>query len=105
MFAAGQGGIRSIRAFLQSSRVKDLDTDRENGVIRSAEHAFTKDGGLAVLRGNLAPDSCVLKSAGVPDNLWTFRGTAIVSESMEEALEKIRDGTVKAGHVSNDIRN
>lgn len=56
-------------------------------------------GGLAVLRGNLAPDSCVVKSAGVPDNLWQFRGTAVVSESMEEALEKIRNGTVQAGHV------
>lgn len=99
LFSAGPGGIRSIRAFSQSSRFKELDTDRENGVIRSAEHAFTKDGGLAVLRGNLAPDSCVVKSAGVPDNLWNFRGTAIVSESMEEALEKIQNGTVQAGNV------
>ncbi|WP_397545687.1 dihydroxy-acid dehydratase [Ruegeria marisflavi] len=99
LFSAGPGGIRSIRAFSQSSRFKELDTDRENGVIRSADHAFTEDGGLAVLRGNLAPDSCVVKSAGVPDNLLTFRGVAIVSESMEEALEKIRNGTVQAGHV------
>lgn len=99
LFSAGPGGIRSIRAFSQSSRFKDLDMDREAGVVRSAEHAFSKDGGLAVLRGNLAPDSCVVKSAGVPDELWTFRGTAIVSESMEEALEKIQDGTVQAGHV------
>jgi dihydroxy-acid dehydratase len=99
LFSAGPGGIRSIRAFSQSTRFKDLDTDREKGVIRSAGHAFTSDGGLAVLRGNLAPDSCVVKSAGVPDNLWQFRGTAIVSESMEEALEKIQNGTVKAGHV------
>lgn len=99
MFSAGPGGIRSIRAFSQSSRFKDLDTDRETGVIRSAEHAFSHDGGLAVLRGNLAPDSCVVKSAGVPENLWQFRGTAIVCESMEEALEKIQNGTVKAGHV------
>ncbi|MGX9349725.1 dihydroxy-acid dehydratase [Shimia sp. W99] len=99
LFSAGPGGIRSIKAFSQSSRFKSLDTDRENGVIRSAEHAFTKDGGLAVLRGNLAPDSCVVKSAGVPEALWQFRGTAIVSESMEEALEKIQNGTVQAGHV------
>ena len=99
LFSAGPGGIRSIKAFSQSSRFKELDTDRATGVIRNAEHAFTKDGGLAVLRGNLAPDSCVVKSAGVPDNLWTFRGTAIVSESMEEALEKIQNGTVQAGHV------
>ena len=99
LFSAGPGGIRSIKAFSQSSRFKELDTDRENGVIRSAEHAFTSDGGLAVLRGNLAPDSCVVKSAGVPDNLWKFRGTAVVSESMEEALEKIQNGTVQAGHV------
>ncbi|SFM54079.1 dihydroxy-acid dehydratase [Shimia aestuarii] len=99
LFSAGPGGIRSIKAFSQSSRFKSLDTDRENGVIRSAEHAFTKDGGLAVLRGNLAPDSCVVKSAGVPENIWRFRGTAIVSESMEEALEKIQNGTVQEGHV------
>jgi len=99
LFSAGPGGIRSIRAFSQSSRFKDLDTDRVKGVIRNAEHAFTEDGGLAVLRGNLAPDTCVVKSAGVPANLWTFRGAAIVSESMEEALAKIQDGTVQAGHV------
>ena len=99
LFAAAPGGVRSIRAFSQSSRFADLDTDRQNGVIRSAEHAFTKDGGLAVLRGNLAPDSCVVKSAGVPENLWQFRGTAIVCESMEDALEKIQNGTVQAGHV------
>lgn len=99
LYSAGPGGIRSIRAFSQSSRFRDLDTDRKTGVIRSAEHAFTKDGGLAVLRGNLAPDSCVVKSAGVPENLWRFRGTAIVSESMEEALKKIRSGAVQAGHV------
>lgn len=99
LFSAGPGGIRSIRAFSQSSRFRDLDTDRKDGVIRSARHAFSTDGGLAVLRGNLAPDSCVVKSAGVPDVLWTFRGTALVCESMEEALEKIQDGTVQAGHV------
>ena len=99
LFSVGPGGIRSIRAFSQSSRFQELDCDRENGVIRSAEHAFSPEGGLAVLRGNLAPDSCVVKSAGVPDALWTFRGSAIVSESMEEALEKIQDGTVQAGHV------
>jgi dihydroxy-acid dehydratase len=99
LYSAGPGGVRSIRAFSQSSRFKELDTDRENGVIRNAAHAFTTDGGLAVLRGNLAPNSCVVKSAGVPDNLWTFRGTAIVSESMEEALEMIRNGTVQPGHV------
>ena len=98
-YSAGPGGIRSIRVFSQSNRYDDLDLDRETGVIRSAEHAFTEDGGLAVLRGNLAPDSCVVKSAGVPQNLWQFRGTAIVSESMEDALEKIRNGTVQPGHV------
>lgn len=99
LFSAGPGGIRSIRAFSQSSRFRALDTDRKGGVIRSADHAFSPDGGLAVLRGNLAPDSCVVKSAGVPDELWSFRGTAVVSESMEEALEKIQNGTVQAGHV------
>lgn len=99
LFSAGPGGIRSIRAFSQSSRFKELDTDRKGGVIRSAEHAFSEDGGLAVLRGNLAPDSCVVKSAGVPEALMQFRGTAIIAESMEEALEKIQGGIVQAGHV------
>lgn len=99
MYSAGPGGIRSIRAFSQSSRFADLDLNRETGVIRDAENAFSDEGGLAVLRGNLAPDSCVVKSAGVPDTLMTFRGTAIVAESMEDALEKIQNGTVQAGHV------
>ncbi|MCB1410887.1 MAG: dihydroxy-acid dehydratase [Rhodobacteraceae bacterium] len=99
LFAAGPGGVRSMRAFSQSCRFQSLDTDRETGVIRSVAHAYSADGGIAVLRGNLAPDSCVVKSAGVPAALWTFRGTAIVNESMEEALEKIRNGTVQAGHV------
>jgi len=99
LFSAGPGGIQSTRAFSQSSRFQELDTNRETGVIRNVENAFSHDGGLAVLRGNLAPDSCVVKSAGVPENLMTFHGTAIVSESMEEALEKIRNGAVQAGHV------
>lgn len=100
LFSAGVGGIRSIRAFSQSCRFNELDTARETGVIRSAKHAFSDDGGLAVLRGNLAPESCVVKSAGVTEALMRFRGTAIIAESMEEALEKIQAGLVQAGHVS-----
>ncbi|MCT8159421.1 dihydroxy-acid dehydratase [Pseudoruegeria sp. SHC-113] len=99
LYSAGPGGIRSIAAFSQSSRFGESDGNRETGVIRDADHAFTKEGGLAVLRGNLAPDSCVVKSAGVPEKIMQFRGTAIVTESMEEALEKIQNGTVGEGHV------
>lgn len=99
LYKAAPGGIRTTKAFSQSSRFDTLDTDRISGVIRDVAHAFSKDGGLAVLRGNLAPDSAVVKSAGVPEILMRFRGEAIVSESMEEALAKIQDGTVKAGHV------
>ncbi|MFZ1816227.1 MAG: dihydroxy-acid dehydratase [Rhizobiaceae bacterium] len=99
LYKAAPGGVRSISAFSQSNRFRELDIDRENGVIRSAQHAFSGDGGLAVLYGNLSPDSCVVKSAGVPANLMTFRGSAIVAESMEEALEKIQNGKVKEGDV------
>ncbi|THD71630.1 dihydroxy-acid dehydratase [Thalassobius vesicularis] len=99
MYAAAPGGVRSMKAFSQSNRFITLDTDRAGGVIRDVPNAFSRDGGLAVLRGNLAPDSCVVKSAGVPDVLMVFRGRAVVCESMEEALDKIRNGTVRAGHV------
>ena len=76
-----------------------LDVDRVSGCIRDAEHAYTADGGLAVLYGNLAPDGAIVKTAGVPEELWTFSGPAVVFESQEDAVAGILDGTVTAGDV------
>jgi dihydroxy-acid dehydratase len=86
-------------AFSQSQRWKELDIDREKGVIRSAEHAFSKDGGLAVLFGNLAPEGCIVKTAGVDESILTFKGTARVFESQDAAVVGILGGEVKAGEV------
>ncbi len=98
-FSAGPGGQRTTEAFFQSSRFTSLDEDREGGVIRSVQHAYSREGGLAVLYGNIAPDSCVVKAAGVPEAVLQFRGSALVYESMEDAMDAIQDGTVQAGHV------
>jgi dihydroxy-acid dehydratase len=98
-FRAAPGGIPTQVAFSQSARWDDLDTDRENGVIRSAEHPFSKDGGLAVLYGNLAPNGCVVKTSGVEEELWLFEGSAYVVESQEDAVEAILEDRVKAGDV------
>ena len=87
LFSAGPGGIRSIRAFSQSSRFKELDTDRKAGVIRSADHAFTSDGGLAVLRGNLAPEGAVAKITGHEG--LEFTGTAKCYHGEEAAMAAI----------------
>ena len=78
---------------------KSFDTDRENGCIRSIENAYFRDGGLAVLYGNLAIDGCIVKTAGVDESIWRFRGPAVVFESQEEAVEGILSGKVKAGDV------
>src|SRR5699024_12561955 len=77
----------------------ELDTDGENGVARAVPHAYTKDGGLAVLTGNLARDGAVFKTAGVTEDLFHFEGTAVVCDSQEEAVQKILDKTVQAGDV------
>lgn len=98
-YSAGPGGERTTEAFYQCSRFATLDHDRQNGVIRNISNAYSPEGGLAVLHGNLAPDSCVVKSAGVPENLMQFRGRALVYDSMETALKAITDGTVQSGHV------
>ena len=74
-----------------------LDTDRANGCIRDLEHAYTKDGGLAVLFGNIAQDGCVVKTAGVDESLWHFEGPAVVFDSQEDACEGILGGQVKSG--------
>ncbi|MGW3494092.1 dihydroxy-acid dehydratase [Streptomyces sp. NPDC001020] len=99
LWHAAPGCVRSAEAFSQSERWEALDEDAENGCIRSAEHAYSKDGGLAVLRGNLAVDGCVVKTAGVDESIWTFEGPAVVCESQEEAVEKILTKQIKEGDV------
>ncbi|MEU7414984.1 dihydroxy-acid dehydratase [Streptomyces sp. NPDC042638] len=99
LWHAAPGCVRSAEAFSQSERWEALDEDAEGGCIRSAEHAYSKDGGLAVLRGNLAPDGCVVKTAGVDESIWTFEGPAVVCESQEEAVQRILTQEVKDGDV------
>ena len=81
----------------QDARWESLDTDRKNGCIRDIEHAYTKDGGMAVLFGNIAQDGCVVKTAGVDESLWHFEGPAVVFDSQEDACEGILGGKVKKG--------
>ncbi|MFF4160479.1 dihydroxy-acid dehydratase [Streptomyces sp. NPDC001678] len=99
MWHAAPGCVRSATAFSQSERWESLDVDAAGGCIRSVEHAYSKDGGLAVLRGNLAVDGCVVKTAGVDESVWTFEGPAVVCESQEEAVDKILSKVVKEGDV------
>lgn len=98
-YKAAPGGVPTQVAFSQSRRWKELDLDRENGVIRSAEHAFSKDGGLAVLFGNLAKDGCIVKTAGVDEKILKFSGPAKVYESQDAAVTAILTGQVEAGDV------
>lgn len=99
LWHAAPGGVRSSTAFSQSNEWTSLDTDAAEGCIRSVEHAYSKDGGLAVLRGNVAVDGAVVKTAGVDESIWTFSGPAVVCESQDEAVEKILDKTVREGDV------
>jgi dihydroxy-acid dehydratase len=98
-FKAAPGGVPSQTAFSQSARWKELDTDREEGVIRKASHAFSKDGGLAVLYGNLAEKGCIVKTAGVDPSVLVFSGTARIFESQDSAIDGILNGGVAAGDV------
>ncbi|MGO2420891.1 MAG: dihydroxy-acid dehydratase [Vibrio casei] len=98
-FRAGPAGIRTTKAFSQDCRWDTLDDDRENGCIRTKENAFSQDGGLAVLSGNIALDGCIVKTAGVDENSLTFEGPAVVFESQESAVEGILGGKIKAGDV------
>jgi dihydroxy-acid dehydratase len=98
-YAAAPGGVPTQTAFSQARRWSSLDIDRETGVIRSAEHAFSKDGGLAVLTGNVALDGCIVKTAGVDDSILTFSGPAKVYESQDAAVTAILGGEVQAGDV------
>jgi dihydroxy-acid dehydratase len=99
LYHAAPGGVRTIRPYSQSARWDSLDTDRAGGCIRDVVHAYTADGGLAVLHGNLAPDGAIIKTAGVPEELWQFSGPAVVFESQEDAVAGILGGAVKAGDV------
>ena len=98
-YKAGPAGIPTQVAFSQATRWPSLDTDRAEGCIRSFDHAFSKEGGLAVLRGNIALDGCVVKTAGVDDSLLVFEGPAHVVESQDQAVEHILGDKVKAGDV------
>ncbi|MCQ8774894.1 dihydroxy-acid dehydratase [Streptomyces telluris] len=99
LWHAAPGCVRSATAFSQSERWESLDVDAAGGCIRDAAHAYSKDGGLAVLKGNLAVDGCVVKTAGVDESIWTFEGPAVVCESQEEAVDKILTKSVKEGDV------
>ncbi|WFF42356.1 dihydroxy-acid dehydratase [Salinicola endophyticus] len=98
-YKAGPGGVPTQQAFSQAARWPSLDGDRAEGCIRSLEHAFSREGGLAVLYGNIAENGCVVKTAGVDDAILVFEGPAHVVESQDQAVERILAGQVKAGEV------
>ncbi|TDC68450.1 dihydroxy-acid dehydratase [Streptomyces hainanensis] len=99
LFHAAPGGRRSATAFSQSERWETLDTDAEGGCIRDLAHAYSTEGGLAVLYGNLAEDGSVVKTAGVDESIWTFEGPAVVLDSQEDAVAAILNKRVKEGDV------
>lgn len=98
-FKAAPGGVRTTQAFSQSRRWDELDRDRVTGIIRSKENAFTKDGGLAVLYGNIAEKGCIVKTAGVDESIWRFNGTAKVFESQDAAVSAVLTNKIKEGDV------
>ncbi len=98
-YKAGPGGVPTQVAFSQAARWPSLDGDRATGCIRDLEHAFSREGGLAVLKGNIALDGCVVKTAGVDDSILVFEGTAHVVESQDQAVADILEGKVKEGDV------
>ena len=99
LYSAAPGGVRTTEMFSQSSRWKSLDTDRANGCIRDVDHAYSADGGLAVLFGNIAERGCIVKTAGVDESNLTFSGPAVVYESQDDAVTGILGKKVKAGDV------
>jgi dihydroxy-acid dehydratase len=99
LYHAAPGGVRTTEPFSTTNRWESLDVDAECGCIRDVAHAYTADGGLAVLWGNLAPEGCIVKTAGVDEELWRFSGPAKVFESQEATVEAILDGGVAAGDV------
>ena len=98
-YLAAPGGERTTQMFSQANRFSELDTDRAGGCIRDLEHAYSRDGGLAVLFGNIAEKGCIVKTAGVDASILTFTGPAVVFESQEDAVEGILGGKVKSGDV------
>jgi len=98
-FMAAPGGVRTTQAFSQANRWAELDLDRKSGVIRSPEHPFSKDGGLAVLKGNIAVDGCIVKTAGVDESILKFSGPARVFESQDASVKAILSNEIKAGDV------
>jgi dihydroxy-acid dehydratase len=99
IYYSAPGNIFNLKLGSQDNQYATLDTDRSNGCIRDIEHAYSKDGGLAVLKGNIALDGCVVKTAGVDESIWKFSGTAKVFDSQESACEGILKGNVTAGDV------
>lgn len=99
LFGAAPGNVRTTEPFSTSNRWRELDTDAKHGCIRDVQHAYTANGGLSVLTGNLAPDGAIIKAAGIDPSLFHFEGRAVVCESQEEAIEKILDKTVNEGDV------
>ena len=97
IYSSAPAGKFSTKMGSQDCKFETLDTDRENGCIRDIEHAYTKDGGMAVLFGNIAKDGCVVKTAGVAPELWHFEGPAVVFDSQDDACEGILGGKVKKG--------
>ena len=97
MYKAAPGHIISPEPWTHTTLFDSLDRDRTNGAIHDIDHPEIHEGGLAVLRGNLAPDGCVVKTAGVPQEIWKFRGPALVVDSQEQAIEVILDDTLKPG--------
>jgi dihydroxy-acid dehydratase len=99
LFHAAPGGVRTTQAFSTTNRWSSLDTDAAGGCVRDVEHAYTADGGLAILRGNLAENGAVIKSAGIDEELWHFEGPARVLESQEEAVSAILSKKIQPGEV------
>ncbi|MBF6173664.1 dihydroxy-acid dehydratase [Nocardia blacklockiae] len=99
LFHAAPGGVRTTEPFSTDNRWSSLDTDAAGGCIRDLEHAYTVEGGLCVLKGNIAPDGAILKTAGIDEDLFTFEGPAVVVESQEEAVSAILGKQIKPGDV------
>lgn len=99
IYSSAPAGVFCNKLGAQDTTYTSLDTDRANGCIRDIEHAYTKDGGMAVLFGNIAQDGCVVKTAGVDESIWKFSGPAVVFDSQEDACEGILGGKVKKGDV------
>ncbi len=98
-YKAGPAGIRTQVAFSQDTRWPSLDLDREHGCIRDVKYAYSKEGGLAVLYGNIAEDGCIVKTAGVDESIWKFSGPARIFESQDSAVKAVLDEQIKAGDV------